>query len=112
MGNLSGAPGIRLGLASPPADAGFHRAASRDLVKDGELVRSLAEDASQSLGVFARRTAPAQNNRDRSFRDINAFIEDPGCDNGFVMPAFELLQDGFTFARVRLVRDRRDKEEL
>src|SRR5215470_5600748 len=103
MGNLSGAPGIRLSLSSPPADAGFHGSARRDLVKDGELVRSLAENASQSLGMFARRTAPTQNNRDCSVRNINSFIEYPGCDNGLVLPDFESLQDGFTFARVRLV---------
>src|SRR5262245_27116119 len=112
MGNLSGSPGIRLGLASPPADAGFHRAARRDLVKDGELVRFFAENAAQSLGMFARRAAPAQNNRDRSFRDIDAFIEHPGCDNGLVLPAFESPQNGFSFTSVRLVSDCRDEEKM
>src|SRR5215831_124029 len=111
-GYLFSSSGVSFGLTPPPADAGLHRAARRDLIKDRQLVRPLPENAAQSLCMLAPRAAPAQDDRDRSFRDVDAFVDYSGCDNRFVLPAFESPQDGFSFARVRLLRDRRYEEEL
>src|SRR5215510_8592860 len=103
---------VSFGLSPPPANSGLNRPTSRDLVKDGLLVRSLAENATEPLSVFARRTAAAQNDRHRRLRHINAFVEHLRRDDGFVLSAFKSPKNVFTFVRVRSVRDRRDEEQL
>src|SRR5262245_64049139 len=111
-GEFSGASGVSFGLASAPADGGLHRPSRRDLVKDGLLVRSLAENTTEPLSVFARRTAATQNDRHRRLRHINSFVEYLRRDDGFVLSTFKSPKNVFTFVRVRSVRDRRNEEQL
>src|SRR5262249_3408670 len=94
---------VSFGLSPPPANSGLNRPTSRDLVKDGVLVRSLGEIATEPLSVFARRTATAQNDRHRRFRHIDAFVEYFRCDNGFVLSAFKSLKNVFALVCGRSV---------
>src|SRR5262249_25027319 len=103
-GNLFSASGVSLGLTPPPADAGLHRASRRVLIEDSKLFRPLPENAAHSLCVLARRAAPAQDDRDRRLRDVDAFVKYPRGYDCPVLSAFESLQDGFAFTRVRLMR--------
>src|SRR5215470_9364577 len=57
-GYLFSSSGVSFGLTPPPADAGLHRAARRDLIKDRQLVRPLPENAAQSLCMLAPEPPP------------------------------------------------------
>src|SRR5262249_58574412 len=100
---------VSFGLSPPPANSGLNRPTRRDLVKNGLLVRSLAENATEPLSVFARRATAAQNYRHRRLRHINAFVEHLRCDSGFVLSAFKSPKNVFTFVCVRSVRALRNE---
>ena len=89
--HLSLLPIVRVVLSAAAGNAVFNRIAGDHLVENRILAFAAAQNASQSLDVFADRTRPRKHNRDIGLGHVDPFVEHARRDKRENIPLIKPL---------------------
>ena len=95
-------------IAAALADVFFGRFARDDFVQHGFFVRSFAQNATETLDMFARRTGAGQDHGNGSFGNVHALVQDFGSCERQNLAFIERIQPLLAFFDLRFVRDGRN----